>query len=124
MDYNRFKRAKLSIYELNQCEVPLVSGRELNFIMNGISFECHLDKRAEELELISKQIEARQLDTDYIDSVKNKHRILLTGCPVTNTKLLDIIESKNAIVVAAESCGGLKTVNDMTAEGLLILLVL
>ena len=43
---------------------------------------------------------------------------LLTGCPSTNKKVLDLIEENDGIVVAMETGGGLKTAgNEVSEEG-------
>ena len=42
--------------------------------------------------------------------IEPRARILLTGCPTTSKKVLQIIE-ESALVIAMENCGGLKTVN-------------
>lgn len=115
-DYNRFKEAKQRIYELNRADIPLVSGKEISNIVNGISFECNLDKRIEELDELHEILSSRQEDPEYVKSVKGKHRVLLTGCPLSNTKILDTIESLDAIVVASENCGSLKTIYDLAQE--------
>lgn len=115
-DYNRFKKAKQRIYELNKADIPLVSGKEISNIVNGISFECNLDKRIKELDDLHGMLSLRQENIEYRESVKGKHRVLLTGCPMSNTKLLDIIESLDAIVVASENCGSLKTIYDLAEE--------
>ncbi|MBI5589763.1 MAG: 2-hydroxyacyl-CoA dehydratase [Deltaproteobacteria bacterium] len=39
------------------------------------------------------------------DSVKHKSRILLTGRPTINQKVLDGIENGGGIVTAMENCG-------------------
>ncbi|MBN2899326.1 MAG: 2-hydroxyacyl-CoA dehydratase [Clostridia bacterium] len=107
--YNQLRKAMYRLQYLNSEETPLLTGHEMNNIRGAISFECNIPKRVQEIELAIEALEKRREDPVFISTMKNKPRILLTGCPTTHSKLVDIIEEKGAVIVAMENCGGLKT---------------
>ncbi len=107
--YNACRDATRELYELNTGEYPLLYGREIDCITGARGFDCDLSARIIELKKAASIIRERVNDSAFIDTVKGKPRILITGCPTTNKKLLDIIEDAGGIVVAMENCGGLKT---------------
>lgn len=114
--FNRYRKTVNEIFSLNQGRFPLIYGREIDAITGAGGFDCHLSKRIEEMEEAISQVRRRADDPDFIDAIKNKPRILLTGCPTTNKKLLNIIEDSGGIVAAMENCGGLKTVTSFVDE--------
>ncbi len=114
--YNRCRAMTLSIYELNRGDLPQVTGREILAITGGGGFEVNLEDRLTEMAQARQEILERGKTPEWQSEVANKPRILLTGCPVTNRKLLNTLEDSGAIVVAMESCGGLKTVGDRVAH--------
>ena len=65
-----------------------------------------------------EQIQARAKDEVFASQMKKRPRILLTGCPTTNKKVLFLIEQLGGVVVAMETCGGLKTVGNKVDETL------
>jgi benzoyl-CoA reductase/2-hydroxyglutaryl-CoA dehydratase subunit BcrC/BadD/HgdB len=107
--YNACRDATRELFELNTGEFPLLYGREIDCITGARGFDCDLSARIKELKAAASVVKERLNDSAFIDSVKGKPRILITGCPTTNKKLLDIIEDAGGIVVAMENCGGLKT---------------
>ncbi len=108
--YNIFRYATNELFELNTGEYPLLYGRELDCILGARGFDCNLPARINEIKEATSAAARRADDAAHIESMKGKPRILITGCPTTNKKLLDIIEDAGGIVVAMENCGGLKTV--------------
>jgi len=52
----------------------------------------------------------------FLAQMAERPRILLTGCPTTHKKVLHLIENSGGVVVAMESCGGLKSVGDPVDE--------
>ncbi len=114
--YNRMKKATDAVYALNTGEIPLVCAREISAITGFRGFDCNLETRIAEIYQAIEVLKARKNDPKYIASVRNKPRILITGCPPTHKKVLNIIEDSNAIVVAMENCGGLKTCRDLVTE--------
>lgn len=114
--YNLHKKTVNRLFSLNKGEVPLLYGREISNIGGGGGFLCNIPKRIEEMEAAITVAENRLSDPGFVAEVKDKPRILLTGCPTTNKKVLDVIEDSGGIVVAMENCGGLKTVGDQVDE--------
>lgn len=116
--YNACRQTINSVYGLNRGETPLLYGREIAAIVEEVSgFECNLEKRVSNMrEAISIALE-RSADQSFLDDVSGKPKVLLTGCPTTNSKVLDIIEESGGIVSAMENCGGLKTTSFLVEEG-------
>lgn len=110
--YNGCRAMTLSIYEMNRGAMPKLTGREIIAITGSGGFEVNLEDRLGEMALARQDILERAETSEWQMQVKNKRKIMLTGCPVTNRKLLNVLEDSGAIVVAMESCGGLKTVGD------------
>lgn len=108
--YNDLRDTLRELFELNRGEVPLLYGREIKFISDMGGFECSLDKRIDEIKAAVDRVKTREQDGRFLEEMRRKPRILLTGCPTTNRKLLNIIEEAGGVVVAMENCGGLKSV--------------
>lgn len=114
--YNRMRAVVEKAFALNTSQVPVFFGRELYRLTSLGGFESNLETRIAELNsAISRGME-RSIDSSHMRDVRNRPRILLTGCPTTHTKVLDQIEESGGIVVAMENCGGLKTVGDPVSE--------
>ncbi|MBI9091926.1 MAG: 2-hydroxyacyl-CoA dehydratase [Desulfobacterium sp.] len=107
--YNRLRTTIERVYLLNSGTIPKVFGSELDVITSMGGFECDLETRILEMESAMEQIEQRAVSTAFLDQMKKRPKILLTGCPTTNKKVLHLIEKKGAVVVAMETCGGLKS---------------
>lgn len=114
--YNRMRRTIAEACALNTGSWPLLSGRELNIITSAGGFDNNLEARREEIREAITIARQRGESESYRRSVAAKPRILLTGCPTTNLKVLDLIEDNGGIVVATENCGGMKTVGELVAE--------
>lgn len=114
--YNDFRKVVNELYSLNKGEVPLLCGKEIDNIVNGIRFECNLQNRIEEIKEVINKIKDRVNDEAFLKQNRSKPRILLTGCPTTNKKVLNTIEENGGIVVTAENCGGLKTTGLLVDE--------
>lgn len=114
--YNAFRSMKREIYELNTGDTPLVTGSEIDAITWSTMFDCNLDERNREMDRALSELRLRAQDEDFIREMHVRPRILLTGCPITNKKVLDIIEQCGAVVVAQENCGGLKTLSHPVPE--------
>ncbi len=115
--FNRYRRTVKELFELNRNETPLLYGMEIYNIIEGCgSIACNLDRRAAELEEAIRTARERAADPVFIEGMYSRPRILLTGCPSTNTKVLEIIEESGGVVVAMETCGGLKTVSSCVDE--------
>jgi len=107
--YNRVRTLTTSIFALNKGDIPLLTGREASIAVDPIGFLDDLPAFIERMEQVIEFAHARS-------GIEPRHRILLTGCPTTSKKVLDIIE-ESALVIAMENCGGLKTVNMVDEEG-------
>ncbi|WP_022665804.1 double-cubane-cluster-containing anaerobic reductase [Desulfospira joergensenii] len=116
--YNRLRRTVESIFGLNAGDLPLVYGSEITHITSMAGFECDLEIRMAEMESAREKILERAGDHAFTDQMKKRPRILLTGCPTTNKKVLFLIEEAGGCVVAMESCGGLKSVGRRVDETL------
>ena len=116
--YNDCRQTVNNVYGLNKGAAPLLYGREISVIMEETSgFECNLQERISNMQAYIAVAERRAEDEDFLNEVGGKPRILLTGCPSTNNKVLDIIEESGGIVVTMENCGGLKTTSFLVEEG-------
>jgi len=114
--YNRLRSVIHQAFLLNTGEIPLLSGQELDTITSTAGFEVNLETRIAEIEEALRMIRTRSDDRNYIAAVAGRLRVLLTGCPTTNRKILHLLEDCCAMVVAMESCGGLKTVGKPVPE--------
>lgn len=114
--YNRLRSKVHEAFRLNMGEIPLLTGRELDTVTSMAGFECNLHSRIDEIEQAIAAARQRGRDRQYQAGVAGRPRILLTGCPTTNRKVLNLIEDCRGVVVAMESCGGLKTVGDIVPE--------
>ncbi len=115
--FNRCRKTINDIFELNKGPAPLLLGHEISAILEEFSgFECHLEERIHNVQKAIELVRKRREDPQFMAGMMKKPRILLTGCPTTNNKLLDIIEECDAVVVAMENCGGLKTSSFLVAE--------
>lgn len=106
--YNGLRDTLRQVHELNLGEVPLLYGREVTFITDLAGFECSLDKRVAEMRAAMDQVVERKKDARFMEEMKRKPRILITGCPTKNKKVLNAVEEAGGVVVAMENCGGLK----------------
>jgi benzoyl-CoA reductase/2-hydroxyglutaryl-CoA dehydratase subunit BcrC/BadD/HgdB len=115
--FNSYRNAIMELFELNRHEFPMLYGMEIyNIIEARGSIVCNLDKRVAELKEAIIEAKERAADRAFVDEIIDKPRILLTGCPSTNTKLLELIEESGGVVVAMENCGGLKTAESTVDE--------
>lgn len=115
--YNRCRETVNEVYALNKGSTPLLYGREISAIMEEFSgFECHLEQCVENVQETLRRVRERSEDRRFVAEMAGKPRILLTGCPTTNEKVLDVIEECGAVVVGMENCGGLKTSSFLVSE--------
>lgn len=114
--YNRLRVAVQRVFALNCGTIPLLTGRETDIVTAIGGFECQLETRITEIDAAVTILRRRADDPVYRRSVAGRPRILLTGCPTTNKKVLDLIEDSGAIVVAMENCGGMKTAGNLIPE--------
>lgn len=106
--YNQCRSLVRQVYELNAGKRPLLTGKEISIATDQGGYEVDLPGYLKRLKQVIKFAKER-------GSIDAGPRILLTGCPTTCKKVLDIIEQK-ATVVAMENCGALKTVLEPVDE--------
>lgn len=116
--YNRLRHTVESVFSLNTGDIPLAYGSEINHITSMAGFECDLEFRMAEMESAKVRILERAMNPEFIGQMEKRPRILLTGCPTTNKKVLFLIEQAGGCVVAMETCGGLKSVGTKVDETL------
>jgi len=114
--YNEFRRTAEKVFEFNRGEVPLFYGREINRITSPAGFECNIPWRIAEMRQAMDRGRKRAENSDFRRMMARKPRILLTGCPATNKKILNAIEENGGVVAAMENCGGLKALQMMVRE--------
>ncbi len=114
--HNRLRRTVEAVYQLNTGETPLVYGSEINRITSMAGFECDLESRILDMSAAMDKIRERAGSGEFLSQMKRRPRVLLTGCPTTNKKLLHLIEAAGGVVVAMETCGGLKSMGDRVKE--------
>lgn len=114
--YNRLRLAVENVFHLNTHDVPWVFGSEIHAITSMGGFEYELETRISEMETAMTQIRQRAESKSFISDMRKRPRILLTGCPNTNKKVLNLIERVGGVVVAMETCGGLKTTGKRVNE--------
>ena len=115
---NRLRKAILRVYRLNAGPIPLLFGRELDNIAFTDGFDVNLDARIAEMEAAADLAETRAADDEHLESAAGRPRLLLTGCPLVNRKLLDIIEARGGLVAAMENCGGWKPLPPLVNENM------
>ena len=106
--YNRARQLKRCLFELNRGDTPLLTGREINIAIDSWGLEIDLPAHIARLQQVIEFAQKR-------GGIEPKPRILLTGCPTTCKKVLNIIEEA-ATVVVMENCGGMKTLVDSVDE--------
>ncbi len=114
--HNRFRETVRRIYGMNTGLIPAFSGMELTLVTASGGFECNLPERICEMESAMDLADKRLQSSGYRRTMSGRTRILLTGCPTTNKKVLHLVENSGASVVAMETCGGLKTAGSNVDE--------
>ena len=114
--YNRMRTTISEVFQLNRGEIPLLYGQEIDRITSMAGFECNLEARIREMRDAVARVRWRSKDVTFLKKMQNRPRILITGCPSTNKKVLKLIEESGGIIVAMETCGGLKTAGFNVSE--------
>ena len=101
---NRERSLRLQIAEYMKQDNPPISGREL------IEFKSIISGIDEDLEQYEKSL--CELDKTEKQRCSKPVRVLLTGVPMAHgaERVLDIIENKGGLVVAQETCTGVKPI--------------
>lgn len=114
--YNTLRATVCEVFALNKGDVPLLYGHEIDRITSMAGFECHLETRIGEMRAAIGLARLRLEDPSFVKEMQGRPRILLTGCPSTNKKVLRLIEESGGVIVAMENCGGLKTAGEKVEE--------
>ncbi len=109
---NKENRLKKELFDLNQADLPLLSGRDLINISSNLEFAPDRKVALETLENYIREIK-EMAAKGYHTGKKNAPRVLYTGCPVgsDDDKIIKLIEECGGQVVALEYCGGYKNVH-------------
>ncbi|RYD04843.1 hypothetical protein N752_13025 [Desulforamulus aquiferis] len=93
---------------MNTGKIPLLTGREITTAISSGGLEIDIPGHISRMKRVIDFAKIR-------GGVGPGPRILLTGCPTTSRKVLNLIE-ESAIVVAMENCGGLKSIIEPVNE--------
>jgi benzoyl-CoA reductase/2-hydroxyglutaryl-CoA dehydratase subunit BcrC/BadD/HgdB len=109
---NAETRLKKELFDLNQADPAIISGKELLIANSNLEFA--VDRIAATKILREYIAEMKSLIREGINTgSKRKPRVLLTGCPVgeDDDKVVTLVEESGGQVVAMENCGIYKTVD-------------
>jgi benzoyl-CoA reductase/2-hydroxyglutaryl-CoA dehydratase subunit BcrC/BadD/HgdB len=111
---NRERALLRRAFELGMNEPAVVTGKELSELRYRLS---GVDDHLRMLEAFIADIEARKAAGRFV-APAGAPRVMLTGCPTAQgtTKLIEIIEECGAVVVAQETCSGLKPLDIQVDE--------
>lgn len=105
---NAERAAVKDFYEImKQDELPIM-GLDLWHVLNGIQFQFDKEKIPEMLAELKKKVLSEH------KHIKNKKRILITGCPIgtATEKVIKAIENAGGVVVCYENCAGAKAIDE------------
>lgn len=111
---NRERLLLKKAFEQGREDPPVVTGKELCELRYRIAGnQDHLAM----LGAFIAEVDTRKAAGKHV-APKGTPRILLTGCPTAQgtTKLIEVIEESGAVVVAQETCSGLKPLDLMVEE--------
>lgn len=114
---NRYRRAVLSMYELEKMDPPAISGEEvMSRVMKG-TFNFDPGEVASAIEELVKEARAGY-DAGERRIPTGVRRIMLTGCPSDGVvdKVACVIENNNASIVCLDTCSGERTMRLMVDE--------
>lgn len=111
-DSNKKNAAMRKIFSFAAMQPPVVSWTEL-FDVISLAMSSRGDEIIPQLEKIITILEAR-VDSGYFHGVADAPRVMVTGCPVGGDalKIFRIIEEMGGVVVAMDSCTGMKCFMD------------
>jgi benzoyl-CoA reductase/2-hydroxyglutaryl-CoA dehydratase subunit BcrC/BadD/HgdB len=116
-DSNTKSRLMNRIFAYAAMDPPITGWPEL-FDMLTLAQSVSGSEMASLLDHATKSLERRKRD-GYVYGPKGARRILMTGCPVGGDalKVLKVIEEAGGLVVALDSCSGMKPYADYIEEG-------
>ena len=116
-DINRRNELTRRIFEYSALNPPVISWTE----MYNITFLA-MTAAGKDMESVLKDIIKRldkRVEDGYSYGKTGAPRVLVTGCPVggDSAKIYKIIEEAGGIIIAQDSCTGMKSFMDITEEG-------
>jgi benzoyl-CoA reductase/2-hydroxyglutaryl-CoA dehydratase subunit BcrC/BadD/HgdB len=114
---NKERKIMLEYFELGKLNPSPISGYEVNTWIDAQSFTFDIKERCKELE--NRVVDARRdYELNLKDTVSDRPRILITGCPTggVREKIIKAIEELGADVVGFENCCGVREKMDLVDE--------
>ncbi|PWB49664.1 MAG: 3-hydroxyacyl-ACP dehydratase [Candidatus Methanoperedenaceae archaeon] len=113
---NRKREVLQELYDTRKVNPLPISGKDVLLVMQ-LAFFDEFDRFVEKTGELVKELKGRIKRGEGI-APKDTPRILISGTPMTipNWKLHDIIEKSGAVVVAEESCTGMRYFSDLVDE--------
>lgn len=106
---NRERQALKRLWDLGAADVPLLTGREIQEVAEGMSFIFDKEEAIAWLHNWLDQVEACGVRDADLPQTGKGPRLLVTGCPISGAmKVLDAAQEAGGQVVCFENCGGLK----------------
>jgi benzoyl-CoA reductase/2-hydroxyglutaryl-CoA dehydratase subunit BcrC/BadD/HgdB len=105
---NRMRRALVRLHELRQADPPPISGTDALVVMQAALIDDK-DRFTGEVERLNEEL-ALRVANGVSPVPAGTKRLLLAGCPsvVGNWKIHHLIESAGAVIVADETCTGIR----------------
>lgn len=114
---NKERKLTKEFYSLNKYCPPMISGYDLQTVLEGGEFKLDREEFLVELEeLIEKTKEDYKIESNRLP--KDAPRILITGSPISGVtdKVIKAIEESGGLVVCYETCGGAKSTEELVDE--------
>lgn len=107
--WNRQRRAKTALLELQKQVPPPAFAMDLFKVMDSSNFSFNRQGITEAIERMTQKIQD-DYDTGQRPVPESSKRILVTGCPIGGvlSKTVGLIEANGGVVVCLENCGGIK----------------
>ena len=112
---NLERRLLRTVMEYGAEPRPVISGVELGRLRYRVS---GMPEHRSKLRELTDHLEERKRRGDFA-AAENAPRVLVTGCPMSEgtLKLVEVIEEAGGIVVAQETCSGIKPLDPVSEDG-------
>lgn len=112
---NRERELLRKVMEYGAEPEPVITGMELGRLRYRVSGMAGHQRM---LEMAAEALEERKRKGVFVGS-RDTPRVLVTGCPMSEgtLKVVEIIERAGGIVVAQETCSGIKPLDPVSQEG-------
>lgn len=112
---NRERELLRKVMEYGAEPEPVITGMELGRLRYRVS---GMAGHSRMLEMAAEALEERKRKGLFVGS-RDTPRVLVTGCPMSEgtLKVVEIIERAGGIVVAQETCSGIKPLDPVSQEG-------